>query len=364
MSALFVERLDLWRYELPLARPLRTAQGILRSRRGLILRLEGQERSALGEAAPLPRLSVESLDEVEAALGRAVGRIQAQPLESVDDVRALLEELALPSSAAHAVDQALLGLLAGPGGRLAALLSPAPRAQVPVHALVTGPEDAAQAVKAGLSCLKVKVGRDGLDADLARLRAIRGAAGSAVALRLDANGAYQASEAIQAIRRFEELGADSIEQPVPAGDLAGMARVRSAVSLPIAADESVRTAADLEALIAAEAADAVVLKPMLAGGLLASHRLLERAALAGLAASVTTSLESAIGRAAATELAAACPGTLWTCGLETGRLLRSDLSPERLLAASPIRLRSPTCEASERKPADVIPLFGRAGRRT
>ncbi|MFN8516409.1 MAG: enolase C-terminal domain-like protein [Chloroflexia bacterium] len=69
-----------------------------------------------------------------------------------------------------------------------------------------------------------------------------------------------------------------VEQPVAADDLAALARVRRAASVPIAADESVRTMDDARRIIALGAADALVIKPMVCGGLAPSRAILGLAA--------------------------------------------------------------------------------------
>ncbi len=333
MSLLRIARVRVWRYFLPLVRPVASAHGVLSERRGLILELESEEgERGLGEAAPYPGLSLETLEQAERALVDLAGAgspLQGAELQDKGSILALLAPLALPSSAAHALDQALLSILARHRGISPShLLHPVARTDVPEHALALGPEEAVALTADGYTALKVKVGASCMCADEPRVAAIRRAVGDGVILRLDANGAWSAPQAIDAIERLAEHGIDSVEQPVAATDILGMRRVRDAVSVPIAADESVRNLEDLKRVVEADAADAVVVKPMLAGGVLAAHALCCAAARAGLAVSVTTSFESAIGRSAARDVALACPAPLWTCGLDTGYLLARDLDPD------------------------------------
>ncbi len=373
MTALRVARARLWRFCLPFARPVATAHGPIGVRRGLILELtgDGGERG-LGEASPFPGLSDEPLPLVETALerlSRLGSPLFSAAFESASSVRHFLETLGLPSSSAHALDQALLTLLAARRGISPAhLLHPVARTDVPVHALAQGPEDAAALVRRGYRTLKVKVGAASLADDDERVLAIRRAVGPKIALRLDANEAWGPAQAVRAIQKlWASADIESVEQPVAARDLAGLARVRASVPVPIAADESVRTLQDLKALVAAKAADAVVVKPMLAGGLLAAHALACAAADAGLAVSVTTSFESAVGRAAAREVAAACPAPLWSCGLDTGHLLAQDLDPDALeLLAQPV-VAEPSAAAAllaqGSQGGEVIPFPFPGGRR-
>ncbi|MCL4368789.1 MAG: hypothetical protein M1337_06445, partial [Actinobacteria bacterium] len=113
------------------------------------------------------------------------------------------------------------------------------------------------------------------------------------------------------------------------GDLAGMARVRSAVGIPIAADEAVGRLEQARRVVAAKAADVLVVKPMLAGGLRPAREIIALAQAAGLGVLVTTTIDSGVGVAAALHLATTLPGPEGTptlaCGLATGRLLVGDL---------------------------------------
>jgi o-succinylbenzoate synthase len=362
MRPLRICRAELWRYTLPLVRPIFATHDVLEERRGLILELESTTGEVgVGEAAPFPGLSKESLDQVERALLDLAddgSRLFDTGFEDLMSLGAFLDAVELPASAAHALDQAVLEMLARRRQITPArLLHPVARAEVPVHALVLGAEDAVLAVERGFVRLKMKVGWSEVSEDEARVRDLRRAVGPEIAIRLDANGAWSPSQAIAAIERFAQHDIDSVEQPVPAGDVIGLQTVKRAVSVPIAADESVRTRADLDLIVSFGAADAVVIKPMLAGGVLAAHALASAAADAGLAVSVTTSIESAIGRAAARDVAAACPGILWSCGLDTGRLLKSDLSRGRLGAASNVR-RIPTADRATRSEGAAIASGG------
>ena len=89
----------------------------------------------------------------------------------------------------------------------------------------------------------------------------------------------------------------------------------------LALDESLYEPGGLRRIIAAEAADEVVVKPMFCGGLLAARVLVKRASAAGLAVSITHALESLVGRLGALHLACATlPEDGPACGLDLGEL--------------------------------------------
>ena len=85
-------------------------------------------------------------------------------------------------------------------------------------------------------------------------------------LRVDANAGWTADEAIATLRVLEQYDLELIEQPTAKDDIAGMGRVQAHTALPVVADESVRTLADVEAL-AAVGVRGINLKLMKVGGL-------------------------------------------------------------------------------------------------
>jgi o-succinylbenzoate synthase len=183
------------------------------------------------------------------------------------------------------------------------------RDSVPVNALVDrGPVDAG--ALAGFPAVKVKVGRadPGADADL--VSSVRDAVGASVALRVDANGAWDLDTAAAVIGRLARYDLELIEQPVAGLD--DLARLRRRVDVPIAADESVRTVDDARRLASLHAADAVVLKVQPLGGVRAALRV---AQAARVPAFVTSMRETSVGIAAGLALAAALPELRYACGL-------------------------------------------------
>ncbi|GAB49267.1 dipeptide epimerase [Mobilicoccus pelagius] len=166
---------------------------------------------------------------------------------------------------------------------------------------------AREAVAGGVRILKVKLGRD-VDADRERLAEVLSAVPD-VRLRLDANQGWDAEQAVRIVTGFEDAGwpVDLVEQPVPADDLDGLARVRSAVSTPIMADESVWTAADATRIVEAGAADMLNIKLAKTGGLREALAVADVAAAAGLTCMVGAMMEPRISVTAAAHLALAHP---------------------------------------------------------
>ncbi|NYE96418.1 L-alanine-DL-glutamate epimerase-like enolase superfamily enzyme [Psychromicrobium silvestre] len=170
----------------------------------------------------------------------------------------------------------------------------------------------------GFDCLKIKI--DAHHDAVAALRAIRELVGPAMQLRIDANQAFEAGDAIRVIRAMEDadVGLSLVEQPVRADDLSGLALVSAAVDTPVMADESVWSMADLEELLRLKAAPMVNLKLAKTGGLLTARAMLTRALAEGLEVVIGCMLESPVAISAAAALAATLPemaqdldGGLW-----------------------------------------------------
>jgi muconate cycloisomerase len=169
-------------------------------------------------------------------------------------------------------------------------------------------EEGRAALAEGTTAFQVKLAGDP-SADAEAVSAIRDALGPAVTLRVDLNQGYGGlpiRRAIACVRELERAGADLVEQPVEG--LANLAAVRAAVDVPIVADESCWTSADLIDLVRAESADAISVYVAKAGGLREAHRVASMSEAYGLACDVNGSLESGIGTLASLQLAAACPG--------------------------------------------------------
>ncbi|HET9451680.1 MAG TPA: enolase C-terminal domain-like protein, partial [Aggregicoccus sp.] len=227
-------RVELRPLALALRTPLRTSRATYARREGFHLRLfDAEGRVGQGEAMPLPEFGTESLAQCEAAL-RSAGLVERTCAPELACIGALLAGLALPAAARHAVELALLELLAQQRGLcVARLLSPDARPSVRVNALLSErtPEalaqEAREAVAQGFGTLKVKVGGVPLDEDAARLEALRQAVGPAPALRVDANGAWSTGEALEALSRLSAYGLELCEQPVGEAQVEGWRRVHA-----------------------------------------------------------------------------------------------------------------------------------------
>lgn len=223
---------------------------------------------------------------------------------------------------------------------------PAPvRDAVPVNVTVPAcdPERAAAIVRAGgCRTAKVKVAEPGQDPgeDEARLEAVRDALGDGP-VRIDANGAWGVDEAVRRVRALDRAagGLEYVEQPC--ASVEELAAVRRRVDVPVAADESIRRAADPYRVRDLEAADVAVLKVQPLGGVRACLRIAEDI---GLPVVVSSAVESSVGIAMGVALAAALPELHHACGLATVQLLGDDVTSAPLLPVDgrlPVRAVEP-----------------------
>ncbi|SEB12553.1 o-succinylbenzoate synthase [Leifsonia sp. 21MFCrub1.1] len=208
------------------------------------------------------------------------------------------------------------------------------RDRIPVNATVPAvPADQVPAVLArfpGTRTAKVKVAERGqtLTDDVERVRAVRDALGAEGRVRVDANALWNLDEAEHAIHALAPFDLEYVEQPCATVDeLAELRRRIRYMGIPIAADESVRKAADPLAVAKAGAADIVIVKAQPLGGVHAARRIV---AEAGLPAVVSSALDTSVGIAMGAHLAAALPELEFDCGLGTVALFAQDVADEPL----------------------------------
>ncbi len=193
------------RRTLRLRRPLQTSYGMLSEREVLCVSITGADGvSGYGEAAPLAPYDGVGVERTELALQRQSKAIEEHvdtgvPAALIDACRAADD---LPQALA-AIDLALwdrAGKLQGTP--ICSLLVDDPAPQVDVNATLAATDragaarEAAQAAERGFGCVKLKVG---IADDAGRVAAVRAAAGPGMALRLDANGAWDVEQAVRAI---------------------------------------------------------------------------------------------------------------------------------------------------------------------
>lgn len=222
-------------------------------------------------------------------------------------------------------------------GSLAFGWTPTPvtsRSRIGVNATLpaVSPNDVAAVLSRfpGCQTVKVKVAQAGqtLGDDVARVSAVRNLVGSAVKIRIDANGSWSVTEALVALEALSPFDLEYAEQPCATVEELAQVRAGAAgLGIPIAADESIRRAGDPERVTKLAAADIAIVKAQPLGGI---DSALHTVHSVGLSAVASSALETSVGVAMGAFLAAALPESR-DAGLGTVALLAADVTRNPLL---------------------------------
>lgn len=320
--------------DVPLLEPFGIATGAQHVARNVLVELElGDGTVGLGEAAPFPAVNGETQEQVLAALPAVVPRLlglDAFRYRIVSEVAR--EVLSTTPSALAAVETALFDALGKAwrtslwrfiGGVAPTLTTDV---TVPTGDVETARTSAERARKTGFTTLKIKVGGNDLDRDARRIRAIHEAAPDA-SLILDANASLGARDALQLLTDAGPARSRIVlfEQPTAADDWDGLARVERDGGVPVAADESARSPADVASLARSRTVSVVNVKVTKAG-LLAAWEMILLARAHGL--------ELMIGGMVETEL---CMTTSACLAAGLGGFRFVDLDTPMFLAERPLR---------------------------
>jgi L-alanine-DL-glutamate epimerase-like enolase superfamily enzyme len=290
------------RVTMPLAEPFEISRGVQREAENVVVELVHDGVTGVGAAAP-SRHYGETVATVEALLPDLLDALPDDP-HALDAAHAAMDRVVRGNPAAKAaVDIALHDLVARTHDLpLYRYLGLDPSA-TPTSSFTLGLADtdemarkAREAVAAGHNVLKVKLGTD---RDREIVEAVVAAAPD-VRLRVDANEAWTPKEAV-AMCDFLDGRVEFVEQPVPADHPGEMRHVRERSPVPVAADESLVTAADVPAV--AELADIANVKLMKCGGVRPAVGILRAARTHGMETMLGCMVESNAAIAAGVHLA-------------------------------------------------------------
>ncbi len=342
MGPVKIERIEIAKYRLPLARRYKAGGVDVAHREGRFVRLTSDAGlQGYGEIAPLPGLHLESLDDVDAVLrtvgvellGQEFERFGALANNVANRIAACAPrgDLGAPS-AVFGLQCAAASVFAQAEGTVPAhILSKQPREEVPINALFVGDiTDAAEAIADGkldaYPIVKVKVGRPSAQDERELLRVLLSGLDDDVKLRLDANRSLDLDDAI---RRFRGLPPERIEYlEEPLADPGQLADLHAATGHTMGLDETLHVPA-LQHLSRANYVSAWCLKAARIGHWRRLLFLSEQAAQHGATTVVSSSLESGLGLGWQVQMAAALPGDLAAAGLGTESWLRVDVVSPR-----------------------------------
>lgn len=282
--------------ELPLKHPFKIARSEERVAMTALLRLNDGEVEGLGEATPIARYG-ESVDTVRAYFA-------AHALASDDPFRldTLLHD-GIPAAARAGLDLALHDLI---GKRLGiplyALFGLDPNA-TPTTSFTIGIADPETTLKklaeiGDHPVLKVKLGLGSAREQIETIAAIRDRYTGAI--RIDANEGWDVDSAIEILTELGRYDLEFCEQPIPAGNPAGLRAIRERARVPIVTDEDSLVAGDLVKLI--DCVDGVNVKLAKTGGLRGAIAMIHTARALGMKVMLGCMVESAIAATAAAHI--------------------------------------------------------------
>ncbi len=290
----------------PVADDFTISRGTTETATTVVVSLSEGDHTGVGGVAPAAYYD-ETPDSVESTLPDLLAAVEdvGDPHAQQAIARRLADRAPDAAAARAAVSGAvhdLAGKLAREPGYRRWGLDPGAAPPTSYTVGIANPDEmadrAARASDAGFEVLKVKVGTED---DRARVRAVREAAPD-TRLRVDANEAWEPDRAVEMAAWLADQGVEFLEQPCPT--VAGLREVHEAGHLPVAADESCVTAADVPTV--ADAVDIVVTKLGKCGGLRPAARQVAAANAHGLEVMVGCMVASDAAIAPACHLAPLC----------------------------------------------------------
>jgi len=328
----------LYKHQLLFKQPAGTSRGVLHHKMAYYLMLNhslNPEIIGIGECGTIPGLSYDDKPGYEVRLNQLVNDINKMghlpaftPGEwpSID----------------FALETALLDLASGGKRLLFDTSFTRGRESIPINGLIwMGDENfmltqLKQKLSQGFKVLKMKVGALDFNTELRILRHIRTAfLADQITIRLDANGAFKADEAMGKLEKLATFTIHSIEQPIRQGQVQHLAELCRHSPIPIALDEEligINSLEDKTRLMDSIKPQYIILKPGLLGGFAASREWIELARIRNIDWWVTSALESNIGLNAIAQWTATL-GNPMPQGLGTGSLYTNN-------PASPLEVKN------------------------
>lgn len=325
------------KYILKFKRASGTSRGVLRTKETWFIILNDKEKKGIGECGIFRGLSIDDRPDYEKKLKWVCDYIELG-LES------LLEELIEFPSIQFGVEMAFKSLESSNVFDLFPSKFIEEEAPIPINGLVWMGTEAfmkkqiEEKINAGFSCIKMKIGAIDFQSEVNLIKSIRNDFSSNdIELRVDANGAFEASEALEKLKVLSDFNLHSIEQPIKQGQVEEMAGLCSKTPLPIALDEEligVFCVTEKLKLIQTINPQYIILKPSLIGGFKGSDEWIDIAVKNKVGWWMTSALESNIGLNAIAQFTYTKHSNL-PQGLGTGMLFNNNFD-------SPLKVKNGT----------------------
>lgn len=278
--------------------PSGTSRGILKTKETWFIILESNGKKGIGECGVFRGLSIDDRPDYEEKLKWTCNNNHL-------GLDMLLKELIEFPSIQFGLEMAFQSLQSVDSFELFPSKFTKGEDSIPINGLIWMgtkqfmKEQIQEKLKAGFTCIKMKIGAIGFDKEVELLKSIRKEFSSKdIELRVDANGAFSPDNALEKLKILSELDLHSIEQPIKQGQRQEMARLCDQTPLPIALDEEligVFSVTDKQKLIQTIDPQYIILKPSLVGGIIGSDEWIEIAENQNIGWWITSALESNVG---------------------------------------------------------------------
>ncbi len=286
------------KYILTFKKPAGTSRGVLQTKETWFLKIETNERWGVGECGMFKGLSVDDRPDFEEKLQWVCKHITLGEA-------ALLKELTKFPALQIGVETAFKSFYTPDPFQIFSSEFSRGTTGIPINGLVWMGDKAfmkqqlSEKLKEGFSCIKMKIGAIDFQTEISLLKSIRKEfSPSEIELRVDANGAFSPSEALEKLKILSELKIHSIEQPIKQGQWQEMAHLCQQTPLPIALDEEllgICSSEEKEKLLQTIQPQYIILKPTLLGGFKESDTWIDISEKQGIGWWITSALESNIG---------------------------------------------------------------------
>lgn len=315
--------------------PAGTSRGVLKTKETWLLEILNEEKYGIGECGLFRGLSADDCPNYEEKLQWACENVNL-------GLEKLLIELVEFPSIQFGLEQTFLSLASDNPFELFPSKFTRGEDGIDINGLIWMGDKAfmkkqiEQKLQNGFSCIKMKIGAIDFDTELNLLKSIRSEFSSEeIELRVDANGAFHPSEALEKLKRLSELDLHSIEQPIKQGQLQEMAQLCESTPLPIALDEEligVFSSEEKQKVIETVQPQYIILKPSLVGGFLGSSEWISLAEKNNIGWWITSALESNIGLNAIAQWTYSLQNSL-PQGLGTGSLFTNNFESSLVIQA-------------------------------
>lgn len=314
------------RYVLEFKLPAGTSRGVLKTKETWFIIIEHQGKTGVGECGILRGLSVDDVSDYEDKLKYVCEHIDL----GLDD---LYNKMKYFPSIQFGLEMAFKSLESQKPFELFPSKFTTTNDTININGLIWMGDAAfmksqiKDKLKAGFSCLKLKIGAIDFNTELAILQSIRkDFRATDLELRVDANGAFSPETAFEKLEQLSKFDLHSIEQPIAVNQWADMAKLCKRTPVPIALDEEligVFDDSDKASLLNHVKPQYIILKPSFIGGFRGTQSWINLAEKQGIGWWITSALESNVGLNAIAQYTYSL-GTTAPQGLGTGGLFTNN----------------------------------------